>query len=74
MFAPPQPKTRDSVQFETIPRQLEGVRCKAPEWTRAARPLVLLLLLIVVSVVITIIFRADVDAQAGAYATAYWYS
>jgi hypothetical protein len=39
----------------------------APEWARANRPLVALFTGI--TIVVTIIFRASVDAQAGAYAT-----
>ncbi len=39
----------------------------APDWARATRPLVLIYTTI--CVIVTLIFRASVDAQAGAYAT-----
>jgi hypothetical protein len=39
----------------------------APEWARAARPLVIVI--IVIAFAVTFIFNADVDQQGGAYAT-----
>ena len=39
----------------------------APEWARVSRPLTLLFTLI--AFLVTIVFKADVDAQGGAYAT-----
>jgi hypothetical protein len=52
--------------LQLIPRYLPRFGM-APRWVALARPLVLVLFTI--DVVITLVFRADVEAQSGAYAT-----
>jgi hypothetical protein len=55
-----------AAMLNLIPRYLPRFGM-APAWVRFSRPLILVLF--VIDVLVTLVFRADVEAQGGAYAT-----